>query len=136
MTTTTTTSLPPTWNTLEVALRQRRPIEVTYHGRRRRVCPHALGWKNNKAMLLAYQTAEQTTTGALPANPRRQWRNLFVDEINHVSLADPATPWETADNYNAAHPFNSIDQLHIAITPRPQHQPPLGHTGRAPANPL
>lgn len=113
---TTITARPPAWDTLEAALRQRRPVRLTYHGRQRTVCPHALGWKNNKAMLLAYQTAGQAHTGALPAEPRQGWRNLFVDDICDVTLADPATTWETADNYNAFHPFNSIDQLSIAIT--------------------
>jgi predicted DNA-binding transcriptional regulator YafY len=115
---TTTTAPPPAWGILEAALRQRRPVRLTYHGRQRTVCPHALGWKNNKAMLLAYQTGGHTHTGALPDQPRRGWRNLFVDEIHHATIADPATTWETADNYNASHPFNSIDQLSIAINPR------------------
>ncbi len=112
---TTTTSRPPAWGTLEAALRQQRPVQVTYHGHRRTVCPHALGWKDNKAMLLAYQTGGHTTSGTLPADPRRRWRNLFVDDIDHACLADPATTWQTAENYNAAHPFNSIDHLAIAI---------------------
>ena len=55
---TTISARPPAWDTLEAALRQRRPVRLTYHGRQRTVCPHALGWKNNKAMLLAYQTAQ------------------------------------------------------------------------------
>jgi len=80
------------------------------------VCPHALGWKNGSALLLAYQAAGQVPTGALPAEPRQGWRNLFVDEICDATLADPATTWETADNYNTSRPFNSIDQLSIAVT--------------------
>ncbi len=112
----TTPPPPPAWNTLEQALRQRRPVQLSYHGRQRTVCPHALGWKNNKAMLLAYQTARQTNTGALPPEPRQGWRNLFVDDICDATLANPATTWETADNYNATHPFNAIDRLSIAIT--------------------
>ncbi len=113
---TTTAAQPPAWDTLEAALRQRRPVLLSYHGRRRIVCPHALGWKNNKAMLLAYQTAGHTGTQDQPADPRKQWRNLFVDEIADAVFADPAaTTWETADNYNASHPFNAIDQLAIAI---------------------
>lgn len=114
---TATAAQPPAWDTLEQALRQRRPIELTYHGRQRTICPHALGWKNNKAMLLAYQTGGHTSTAPLPADPRRRWRNLFVDDIDHAVLADPANTWETADNYNPSHPFNSIDRLAIAITP-------------------
>jgi predicted DNA-binding transcriptional regulator YafY len=113
---TTMAAVAPAWDIVEAALRQRRPVRLTYHGRQRTVCPHALGWKNDKAMLLAYQTAGQTGTGSLPAGPRSRWRNFFVDEIDHVDLADPADPWETADNYNPTHPFNSIDELSIAVT--------------------
>ncbi len=118
---TTTTTRPPAWDTLEAALHQRRPVRLTYHGRQRTVCPHALGWKNNKAMLLAYQTGGHTSTGALPADPQRRWRNLFVDEIDHVTV-DPASPWQTADNYNHSRPFNSIDDIAIAMVTA--EQPP------------
>jgi hypothetical protein len=112
---TTVAARPPAWDTLEAALDQRRPVRLTYHGRQRTVCPHALGWKNDKAMLLAYQSGTQTN-GSLPPGPRQGWRNLFVDDICDVTLADPAASWETADNYNASHPFNSIDELSIAVT--------------------
>jgi len=110
-----TTTAGPAWETLEAALRQRRPVRLTYHGRQRTVCPHALGWKNDRAMLLAYQSAGQAPAGALPG-PRQGWRNLFVEDICDITLADPAAAWETADNYNAANPFNSIDHLSIAVT--------------------
>ncbi|MDQ2728105.1 MAG: IS1634 family transposase [Actinomycetota bacterium] len=115
---TTTTARPPAWDILEQALRQRRPVRLTYHGRQRTVCPHALGWKNSRAMVLAYQIGGQTSTGAPPADRQQRWRNLFVDDIAHAGLANSATTWQTANNYNASHPFNSIDQLGIAITPR------------------
>ena len=111
---TTTTTRPPAWDTLQAALRQRRPVQLTYHGRQRTICPHALGWKNNKPMLLAYQTdRHNTNTQDLPGDPRKQWRNLFVDDISHAVFADPATTWQTADNYNPTHPFNAIDQLAV-----------------------
>jgi hypothetical protein len=67
-------------------------------------------------MLLGYQTGGQTSSGALPADPRHRWRCFFIAEINQVATADPASPWETADNYNHSHPFNSIDHLTVAIS--------------------
>ncbi|MGH3976116.1 MAG: WYL domain-containing protein [Pseudonocardiaceae bacterium] len=106
---------PLAWEILERALGQRRPVRLTYHGRQRSVCPHALGWKNDKAMLLAYQSAGQAQ-GDLPAEPRQGWRNLFVDDISDITLADAATPWESAPNYDASHPFNAIDRLSVAVT--------------------
>jgi hypothetical protein len=111
-----TASHPPlAWAVLEQALCQRRPVHVSYHGRRRLLCPHALGWKGGRPMLLGYQTGGQTSTGALPADPRQRWRCLFVDEVDQV-LVDMSSPWGTADNYNPAHPFPVIDEVTIAIT--------------------
>ena len=120
---TTMAALPRNWAPLEAALRQRRPVRLSYHGRQRLICPHALGWHNGRPMLLAYQTGGQTSTGTLPADPRRRWRCLFVDEIEQVVTADPASPWQTADNYNPSHPFNAIDDVTLAISPGhpPQH---------------
>lgn len=128
---TTTAALPTAWSALEAALRARRPALVSYHGRRRILCPHALGWHNNRPMLLGYQTGGQTSTGTLPADPRKRWRCLYVDEIDQVIPAATTTPWGTADNYNHAHPFPNIDQVTIAITPTGQ----LGNTRREPENP-
>jgi hypothetical protein len=114
---TTTAALPTTWAPLEAALRQRRPVRLSYHGRQRLICPHALGWNNGRPMLLGYQTGGQTSTGTLPADPRRRWRCMFVDEVDQVDTADTASAWGTADNYNYSHPFPAIDEVTIAITP-------------------
>lgn len=114
---TTTAALPMAWATLEAALRQRHPVVVSYHAKQRLVCPHALGWKNDRPMLLAYQSGGETTTGTLPADPRKRWRCLFVDEVDSVAAADAASAWGTADNYNPSHPFHVIDEVIVAITP-------------------
>ncbi len=112
----TITSTPSTaWAVLEEALRQRRPVLVSYHGKQRLICPHALGWKNNRPMLLAYQTGGQTSTGALPADPRKRWRCMFVDDIDQLDADHETSAWSTADNYNATHPFPAIDEVTIAI---------------------
>jgi len=113
----------PAWTALEAALRQRRPVRLTYHGHQRLICPHALGWKNGRAMLLGYQTGGHTHTGTLPADPNKRWRNFLIDDIDHIDTAEPASPWQTAANYNPAHPFNAIDELALAITPPTPHAP-------------
>jgi hypothetical protein len=112
---TTTAVMPPAWAPLEAALRGRHPVQVYYHGRQRLICPHALGWKDGRALLLGYQVGGQTSTGALPADPRHRWRCLFVDEVDQVSTAQPDSPWGTADNYNYSHPFPAIDEVTVAI---------------------
>jgi hypothetical protein len=67
-------------------------------------------------MLLGYQVGGQTSTGTLDPDPRKRWRCMFIDEIDNVA-DEPSTPWATADNYDASRPFNSIDQLAVAIPP-------------------
>ncbi len=110
----TAAKLPDIWAVLEGALRERRPVHVAYHGRRRLLCPHALGWKEGRPMLLGYQTGGQTSSGALPADPRQRWRCLFVDEMDHV-LVDMTAAWGTANNYNPAHPFPAVDEVAVAV---------------------
>ena len=111
---------PPAWAVLAEALVQRRPVSARYHGRQRLLCPHALGWKNGRARVLAYQAGGTTSHGGLPADPRQRWRSLFIDEIDHPALTDGE--WQTADNYTSA--SNCIDELEIDVnTPsRSYHQ--------------
>ncbi|MGH9069344.1 MAG: hypothetical protein ACRD0J_17910 [Acidimicrobiales bacterium] len=110
--------LPSAWALLDVALRARRPVSVSYHGRRRVVCPHALGWNKTRPLVLSYQTGGQTTTGTLDADPHKRWRCMYVDEIDQVLPTAPDSPWGTADNYNPSDPSPAIDHVAIAI-PRP-----------------
>jgi hypothetical protein len=117
-----TTTVPPTaWAALQTALGQRRPVAVTYHGQQRLICPHALGWKNGRPLVLGYQTGGHTTTGTLPADHRKRWRCLYIDEIDQIDVADAESAWGTADNYNPSHPFPTIDTLAIAVTHGPAH---------------
>ena len=113
---TTITALPTAWTLLDTALRARQPVWVTYHQRQRLICPHALGWKAGRPMVLGYQTGGQTSTGTLDPDPRKRWRCMFIDEIDQTAEADPTSRWRTADNYNPSHPFPAIDEIAIAIT--------------------
>jgi hypothetical protein len=122
VTATIITTRPTLWTALDIALRARRPVLVCYHGRQRLLCPHALGWKAGRPMMLGYQTGGQTTTGSLDPDPSRRWRCLYIDEIDDVTPAHPTSQWVTADNYSPTQPFPAgvIDELAIAIT---SHRP-------------
>ncbi|MHB2024964.1 MAG: hypothetical protein ACYCO3_16860 [Mycobacteriales bacterium] len=124
MTTATISALPTPWARLEAGLRARRPVEVSYHGRLRIICPHALGWTHGRPLVLGYQSGGQTSTAALDPDPHKRWRCMYVDEIDHAELAEAGNQWRTADNYNASHPFPAIDNIAIAI--------PAGDTSPAP----
>jgi predicted DNA-binding transcriptional regulator YafY len=99
---------PPAWAVLSAALTTRRPVKARYHGQERILSPHALGWKNGRAKLLAYQ-ADVAATGS--TDSRQQWRSMFIDEIEGPTICDH--PWQTADNYTPHH--NGIDQLDLAV---------------------
>jgi len=120
---TTKDTMPTTtvaaWDILADALRQRHPLEIRYHGRSRLLCPHALGWNNGRAILLAYQTGGHTSTGPLDPDPRKRWRCLLIDDIDQLNPAGPTAPWETADNYNPSHPFPANTTHSLAITNNP-----------------
>jgi predicted DNA-binding transcriptional regulator YafY len=103
-------SRAPAWPTLEQALTERRPVRAVYRGSQRVVCPHALGWKNGRPKVLAYQVGG-TSHGGLSTDPRQRWRCMFVDEIDDAMITDG--PWKTADNYS--HDSNCIDDLEIEV---------------------
>jgi hypothetical protein len=111
MTTNPTPSRLPTWSILAQALTQGCTVRARYHDHERLLCPHALGWKNGRAKVLAYQAAGTTSNGSLPQAHRDRWRTMFVDEI-HDAVIVPDAPWQTADNYTAA--TNGIDKLELA----------------------
>ena len=96
---------PPAWAVLEQAITQRRSVTACYHDEHRLLCPHALGWKNGRAKVLAYQAGPATREA------RQPWRSMFVDEIEQPAITDD--PWQTADNYTPI--CNNIDELEIDV---------------------
>ena len=65
-------------------------------------------------MVLGYQSAGQTSTGALPAEPASGGGACGEDEIDHVT-AEPASAWHSADSHKSAHPFNAIDKVSVVM---------------------
>ena len=102
---------PPAWAVLVQGLAERRPVRARYHGHDRIVCPHVLGWKDDRAKVLAYQCGGDGSGGSLPSDPRACWRSMFVDEIEDAVITDGT--WESADNYSPR--SNGIDTLEMAV---------------------
>ena len=96
---------------LAQALTARRPVQARYHGKDRLLCPHALGWKNGRAKVLAYQAGGATNQGVLSHDHQQRWRSLFVDQIEDPVITDGE--WESADNYTPA--SNCIDELELEV---------------------
>ena len=104
----TTTQTTTAWAVLHAALTQRRAVRARYHDRLRILCPHALGWKNDRPTVLVYQRA---IIGDTPTHDPRGWRSLFVDEIHDAALSDD--PWQSPDNYTPH--TTGIDTIAAAI---------------------
>jgi hypothetical protein len=109
--------LPPAWVALEQALGERRPVWLSYHGRRRLVSPHALGWNKARLVVLGYQhdTTERATRS--PVDAQTRWRCMFIDEIEHVAPAEKTDAWQSADNYDPKQPFSAIESVIVAAEP-------------------
>ncbi len=101
----------PAWEVLAQAITERRSVRAGYHGHQRVLCPHALGWKNGRSMVLAYQSRGTTSTGELTPSTPQRWRSMYVDEIEHPTITND--PWETADNYSPD--STCIDHLAVYI---------------------
>lgn len=108
-----TDSLPVSTEALISAILERHAVAVVYHGRCRVLCPHAIGAKNGRVVLLGYQIGGETSTGGLPADPRRRWRCLFIDEIEAVAHDD--SEWQSAANYDPARPFPAVDAVAASV---------------------
>ena len=107
------TVLPAATEALVAALLDRHPVTIAYHGRQRVVCPHAIGCKNGRIILLAYQSGGETSTGDLAADPAKRWRWFYIDEIETVADYDGA--WQSAANYDPTRPFPAADALAVAV---------------------
>lgn len=103
----TSSSVASAWAVLEEALVDKRRVRLRYAGHERTVCPHVLGWKNNRPKVLAYQVEGTTSQGLLPRDPTQRWRSMFICDIDRAVIVEGS--WHSGPNYNPTH--NGIDQV-------------------------
>ena len=102
---------PPPWDLLAKAIIQRRTVRADYHGHRRLLSPHLLGWKDGRARVLSYQTAGSTSRGPLNADHDQRWRWMFVDEIGNAAMTDDL--WQSAPNYRPG--GTGVETIAVAV---------------------
>lgn len=102
-------SMAQPWAVLSRAIVEERRVRLCYHGHQRVVCPHVLGWKNDRPTVLVYQLDGTTSTGALPQQPQKRWRSMLLDDIEDPVITDGC--WQGADNYSR-HSVN-IDRIAV-----------------------
>ena len=82
-----------------IAVSNKRPIEASYDGRRRLLCPHRLG--RNRAghlRVLCYQYGGGSQSGLELSDPSANWRCLILEKLGKVKLLDE--DWRTAPNHS------------------------------------
>lgn len=80
--------------TLKSAIRNRRCVLMMAEQRRREVCPHALGYKDKRLKVLAYQYAGGSASGL--ANDGG-WRCFVLDDVWWAEIIDGT--WHSSRDY-------------------------------------
>jgi len=76
--------------TVRQAIVDRQQLLFVYEGHRREVCPHSLGWKENRLACFAFQFAGGSRT---PLPPDGEWRCFHLDRMTEVHSR--TGPWRT-----------------------------------------
>src|SRR5579864_2940042 len=81
---------------LREAIAEKRCVRLSVAGATRFVCPHALGFKDGRPRLLAFQYEGASNSGLAAGG---QWRSFFVQDIEAASLIEGA--WRSGGNFVA-----------------------------------
>lgn len=82
--------------TLKRAIAEKRCVRVMAEGRARDICPHALGLKEGRPRLLAFQYQGGSASGLAAGG---QWRAFFVGDIASATIIDGV--WHTGPSFVA-----------------------------------
>jgi len=81
------------------SVRSRKPLEASYHGRLRRLCPHRLGRNSaGELRVLCYQYGGESESGLQGRGSPDDWRCMVLEKLSRVKLLDD--DWRTASNHS------------------------------------
>jgi hypothetical protein len=81
------------------AVSKKKPIEASYAGRRRLLCPHRLGRDRvGQIRVLCYQYGGGSQSGLQVTGSAANWRCLVLEKLSNVKLLDEG--WRTAPNHS------------------------------------
>jgi hypothetical protein len=81
------------------AVSKKKPIEATYDGRRRLLCPHRLGRnREGQIRVLCYQYGGGSQSGLQVSGSPANWRCLVLEKLGKVELLEEG--WRTAPNHS------------------------------------
>lgn len=99
-----------TYDTIREAIIDKKRVFARYKGRDRELCPHCIGWKNDKAHGLFFQCGGESSSG-LSKNPADNWRCMVIDDLENVRVVEGA--WVTAENHSR--PASCIDIIDVEV---------------------
>ena len=100
-----------TFSQVEKAVLEKKTVIAYYHGHRREMCPHVIGWKNGKEHALFYQFGGTSSSRAIIAGSKDNWRCLDISELSDVEVIDG--PWHTASNHSR--PQTCVDEIYAEV---------------------
>jgi hypothetical protein len=109
-----------TYNLVRRAVMSRSPIAATYHGCRRLLCPHQLGWnRRRQPRVLCYQYGGDSESGLEPPGSSANWRCIAVEDLRDVELLTGA--WHTAPNHSR--PQTCVADVDVDAEGQPELDP-------------
>jgi hypothetical protein len=89
------------------AIEEKKPLEATYKGHRRRLCPHLLGTRRGRSRALFFQFGGGSNRGLPPGG---DWRCLEIDGLSEVSIG--TGPWRTKAH---SQPQHCVDEVELEV---------------------
>jgi hypothetical protein len=107
------------WTSVE----RKQPIEASYDGRLRLLCPHRLG-RNSKRELrvLCYQYGGKSRSRLEQSGSPANWRCMVVEKLRQVRLLED--DWKTAPNHSR--PTSCVVEADIDAEDQPERDPQKG----------
>lgn len=101
------------YDIIKHAIENKQLVIAIYQGRQRELCPHILGYKKGRMRLFAYQFSGESKSGlSYPAGSMRNWRCMFVDELENVRTR--SGKWYTPPNYSSS-TQHCIDEIDVEV---------------------
>jgi predicted DNA-binding transcriptional regulator YafY len=99
-----------TYNLFRQAILREKRVTCTYRKHHRELCPHIIGHREGREVVLAFQFAGQSERG-LPRGG--QWRCLYLSEVTEARLQDGR--WHTGPHHTSTQTCVETVDLDINI---------------------
>lgn len=96
---------------IEKAIREKKQVHASYHGKERWLCPHILGYDaGGEEQALFYQFAGGSRSG-LSEDLNKNWRCMEIHELRNVKLIDGE--WHSVSKHSR--PQNCVVDIQVVV---------------------